>query len=456
MHATDSCGLPLTLGPDADRARAVEAWDGVQTGFLAHAAATPKHLGDALEAAPRFALAHAAKGFFLLLLGRAELEESAADALRAAQAEAPRLTPRERAYVEALELYVAGRMTAAADRLERQLRRAPEDSLAFKLVHALRFVLGDGVGMRASAERAMGAFEAGHPHEGYAKGCLAFALEETGAYAAAEAVGREAVLLAPDDAWGLHAVAHVLDMTARAADGVAWLGDRSDAWAHCNNFGYHVWWHLALFHLDRGEIEETLRLYDEHVRADRTDDYRDISNGASLLMRLEFEGVDVGTRWDELAELSANRTEDGCVVFADLHYLLALGGAGGRARDEVRLIRALKRSAAAQRGCQSRVAAEAGAPCAEGLHAFAHGDYVAAFDALRRAQPKLVTVGGSHAQRDVFDRTTIEAALRAGLLEEAEAAIRARIRRRGACDGYAERRLSRIAELRRAAATAAE
>ena len=45
---------------------------------------------------------------------------------------------------------------------------------------------------------------------------------------------------------------------------------------------------------------------------------------------LELEGVDTGARWDELALLSDKRAEDGCNVFADLHYLLALLNGGRR------------------------------------------------------------------------------------------------------------------------------
>jgi len=178
--------------------------------------------------------------------------------------------------------------------LDESLRTHPEDALALKLVQAVRFVLGDAMGMRSSIESVLPAY-ATHEFAPYVNGCYAFALEETG------------VLRANDDAWGVHAVAHVFDMTNRTQEGVTWLSSQPETWAHCNNFRYHVWWHLALFHLDRGDYAEALRLYDAEVRQDRTDDYRDISNAASLLSRLEIEGVDVGDRWDEMAAICENR-----------------------------------------------------------------------------------------------------------------------------------------------------
>ena len=91
-----------------------------------------------------------------------------------------------------------------------------------------------------------------------------------------------------------------------------------------------------------------------------------------MLMRLEAEGLDVGTRWEELADLAANRVEPGCVVFADLHYLLALGGAG-RTAEADRLIERLARDAQSREHDMHEVAAVAGHPAALGLAAFRAG-----------------------------------------------------------------------------------
>ncbi|MBL4928920.1 hypothetical protein [Fuscibacter oryzae] len=81
-------------------------------------------------------------------------------------------------------------------------------------------------------------------------------------------------------------------------------------------------------HLDLGNAKAALALYDRDIRTEKTDDYRDIANAASLLSRLELEGAPVGNRWDELAHLAETRATDGCLAFADLHYMLALCGGG--------------------------------------------------------------------------------------------------------------------------------
>jgi len=76
-------------------------------------------------------------------------------------------------------------------------------------------------------------------------------------YARAEEIGRRAVTLNPTDAWASHAVAHVMEMNARLGEGIAWLEEGSRYWAPYNGFVYHNCWHLALYHLDRGDAPRT-------------------------------------------------------------------------------------------------------------------------------------------------------------------------------------------------------
>ncbi|GMG81029.1 tetratricopeptide repeat protein [Paralimibaculum aggregatum] len=451
MTITDACGLAVTLPSDA----AAASWNATVRAALRHCRETPDHLGRCLGAAPDFAMGWAAKGLFTLLLGRSELAPLAREAEAKAQAALSRVggSRRERAYVIALGAWLAGRPRHAAEILSGVLTAAPEDALALKLDHSLRFLLGDRRGMLREAAAALPAYGPDHPLAGYALGCHAFALEEMGAYALAEQAGRHGLERTPDDAWGLHAVAHVYDMTAQNETGIAWLEGQTARWAHCNNFGAHLWWHLGLFHLDRGEIDRVLELYDSHVRAEHTDDYRDIANGASMLVRLEIEGIEVGDRWEELAALAAGRVEDGAVVFADLHYLLALGG-GERDAEAERLLARLAADAARREHDMHEVAAVAGHPAAVGLVAFRAGDYATAFERLRGVRCDMQRIGGSHAQRDVFSRLMIEAGIRAGRWAEAESEIRARVQRRGAEDGFTRRRLAALGRAR--AAVAAE
>ncbi len=439
MH--DICDCPVDLPSRV----ALEDWNGVVRGFLSHCTQTPVHLGAVLEAAPGFALGHAAKGLFSLMMGRAELTSVARDAYQTAQqCSADR---RAALWVRALGEWLAGRPSAAIEAMEDVLRVYPTDTLSAKVSHAIRFILGDAVGMRRSVERILAAHEE-HPLKGYLLGCHAFTLEETGEYEAAETTGLQGLIYAPDDAWGLHAVAHVYDMTGRPDAGINLIEDNQSAWDHCNNFRTHVWWHKALLHLDRGELDLVLALYDDQIRADKTDDYRDIANATSLLMRLELEGHSVGTRWDELAVFAAKRVDDGCLVFADLHYMLALSGAGNSGARASMLMRAA--TDATRPGEMPARVADPGLAAMAGLDAFAKGRFDQAFQNLAAARTKMQTIGGSHAQRDVFERMTIDAGLRAGRLDRTELILNERTSRRaGRDDSFAASRRAAIAAARR-------
>ncbi|NRB03172.1 MAG: tetratricopeptide repeat protein [Rhodobacteraceae bacterium] len=346
-----------------------------------------------------------------------------------------------------MESWLDGYPSRASEAMEAALRLQPRDTISAKVSHAILFILGDAKGMRASIERILDAHKF-HPLRGYLLGCHAFTLEETGDYEAAEHAGLEALIHAPDDAWGLHAVAHVYDMTANPDKGITLIESHPGAWDHCNNFRYHVWWHKALLHLDRGEVDKALSLYDTQIRADKTDDYRDISNATSLLTRLELEGKDVGNRWDELACLSENRIDDACVVFADLHYALALCAAG---RDDARAGMRLRYANTAKTPCEmSRRVSDPGKSALAGLEAFSEGRYDSAFANLLSARPSMQTIGGSHAQRDVFERITIDAGLRAGQVDAVEAVLNDRTAKRaGKRDRFAVSRYAALEEARR-------
>jgi hypothetical protein len=243
---------------------------------------------------------------------------------------------------------------------------------------------------------------------GFVLGCHAFALEEGGYFGEAEARGREAYANEASDAWGLHAVSHVMEMSNRTAEGIQWLDASRGDWKLCNNFAFHIGWHLALFHLDRGDVDRVLELYDQDVRYAQTDDFRDMANAASLLWRLSLDGVDVGHRWAELHDIASRRREDTTYVFGSLHYLLVLVAQGDK-RGAAELIMALRQRA---RGTddQAHVAATIGVPLAEILVGL--GETPCGRRSLTEMAAQLQCLGGSHAQRDVFLQSLLVTAFR--------------------------------------------
>jgi hypothetical protein len=401
---TDAYSLE-TSGTDAI---ATVAFEEAVRGLAAHRPSTGAALGRVLEADPDHVPALALKGFANLILAREELAAPAQAALAASRAALVARdggTADEQALVEALDLAAAGQFAGAADSLDRSFADRPTTFLPFKIAHALRFMLGDAKGMLAASQRMMARWNADRPAAGFLLGCHAFAVEEHGAYGAAEAYGRLAVALEPDDAWGAHAVSHVHEMRGDTASGIAWLEDSRSNWSRCNNFSFHMAWHLALLHLERGDHERVLRLYDEEVRPQQTDDFRDMANAVSLLWRLERLGVEVGGRWADLAEIARKRRADTTLVFASLHNLIALVALGDRPAA-AELVMALQ--VLAQGGSdQARVAAEVGLPLARAITGM--GTERGTLDRIAAAVPR---VGGSNAQRDLFVLALAEAASR--------------------------------------------
>jgi len=133
---------------------------------------------------------------------------------------------------------------------------------------------------------------------------------------------------------------------------------------------------------------------------------------SALLWRLLLRGVDVGDRWQALADRWAPVAESGNYAFNDLHAMMAFVGAG-RADGEARVL-AAQRAAMAGDGDNRAFTAEVGHPAAQALQAFGRGDYASTVRLLRPIRSHAHRFGGSHAQRDLLDLTLVEAALRGG------------------------------------------
>jgi len=422
---TDNHGLEITAAND----EAARAYDATLAAYLGFRRDTGAHLKAAFAADPDLVMGHCIKGFFLQLFANRVLIPKAHAALDAASAAADKhgATPRERRHIAALAAWLNEDMAGALADWEAILAEHPRDALALRLAHHFHFYLAPGEAMRASMDRVLGAWDETAPSYGFVLGMAAFALEEAGDFKPAERFGRDAVERNPDDIWAVHAVAHMIEMQGRYAEGIDWLTALEPHWTTAHNFRFHVWWHRALFHLERGEIDAVLALYDERIRGEEpdSDDYLDLSNGVALLWRLEALGIDVGDRWAELGEKSAGRGQDHQLVFADAHYLMALAAAG-RSEDTAAMLGRMEALARTSQATEAEVTRVVGLPLARAIVAYQGGDYAAAADALAPVADEVWRIGGSNAQRDLFAQVLIHAELKAGRFEAARARLAAR------------------------------
>jgi tetratricopeptide (TPR) repeat protein len=342
---------------------------------------------------------------------------------------ARRMNEREAAHLQVIGEWIAGDWAGAATSLDALLQRWPTDLLALQIGHQLDFFVGDAANLRDRPGRTLPELDAAHPHAAFVRGMQAFGLEESGHYEAAEAAGLAALEVNPDDVWAVHAVVHVLEMQGRVDDGIRFLTSRRDDWGSGNLFTVHNWWHLALFMLETGDIDEALAIYDGEVHnAGSAGVPLELLDASALLWRLYLDGHDTGGRFDAIADVWATRrSASSWYVFNDLHLVMALLGADRVAEAEQHisdLVGYVHRNGG---GTNLYMTEEIGVPAARGVLRFAQGRYDDAVAELFPIRRTLARFGGSHAQRDVLQRTLLEAAIRAGQTDVARGLVAERL-----------------------------
>jgi tetratricopeptide (TPR) repeat protein len=413
---TDARGLALTL---SDRS-ALEPFESALVAARTYRGDPVAPLDAALALDPSFGTAYAAKALILMTFFERRFSADALAVLDAGASALARGTAREKALAAAARQLAQGDWHGGVAALDRVLVEHPRDILALQVAHLMDFARGDALNLRNRISRVLPHWPTTLPGYSFVVGMHAFGLEECNQYPEAESAGMRALALAPEDCWAVHAVTHVMEMQGRIDEGAAFLTERKGDWATPDNgFAFHNWWHLALFHMDRGDFAAALAIYDEvlagaHAMAlSRVD-------ATALLWRLQLEGADVGKRFEAVADTweDALEGEGGFYAFNDFHAALAFA-ATGRERAATRLDAALEAAAWGKlaNGEMTRVV---GIDLVEAVAAFGQGRYVRAMEKLAAVRDLASRFGGSHAQRDVLTLTLIEAARRAGETRIAE------------------------------------
>ena len=385
--------------------------------FVAWRADTIGHLDAAITADSNFALPRILKAW-ILHGGRTMKYNPAIDRLIADIGSPDNLAPRDRALLNGLTAAHSGNFQAGAAVLEAHLATHPLDLVAHRILQFELFWCGRSRWMRDVAERAAHAWNDDSPSYPHFLAVRAFSNEEAGDYDTADRAGRGAVERAPDSAWGAHAIAHLLLMQGRMDEGRAWMENLCNNWGEANQIGHHNWWHLCLFLLEAEEHDQVLELLISRIRNPDSplvqavpDATIDLQNVASLLMRLELRGINVGDRWQVIADISANRTSDHANPFSSAHDAMALAAVGNFAAIEILV--ANMRTAGIDRGTLGHVTTALGIPLVKAMAAHRKHEYDKVIELLWPIRRSLYQIGGSHAQRDVFYQVLTHAAMHA-------------------------------------------
>jgi len=229
-----------------------------------------------------------------------------------------------------------------------------------------------------------------------------------------------------DDLWALHAVAHVYEMQSRHKEGAKLLDIPKDSLDDRNPFRGHIWWHAAMFALDLGEYDKVLEIYDESIRSVESTFYLDVQNTASLLTRLNLRGVDVGRRWKELADIAEQQIGDHVLAFTEMHYAMSLAADNRQSAIQTHLD-SLERFSGLKNRWSAAVMSTVGIKLCKAVIAHRKGDYEGYMKKVLPIRHHLNDIGGSHAQRDVFDQLLLDSAIKSNRLRLANSLVSERL-----------------------------
>jgi hypothetical protein len=423
--ASDRFGYPLTTSSEEAAGhyrRAIECM--LSANFGAADA-----LDAALRADPDFALARIAKARWLAVYMRspkAQAEAAAARALR------DRLTPREARHVEIVASAIEGAGPRALALLDEHLADYPLDELPlFLALGAFGLLAFSGRRDHREAELAMLQRLAPQWREDwFFLTFLGWARIESGSDVAAGIVEVERSLsLNPRNAWAAHALAHGYYEAGNADAGAAFVSGWMPEYDRQSQLHGHLSWHLALFELARDNVARAHEIYADSIRllVTHAPQVIKLADPAAFLWRCHIysDVAPEGDHWSEVAEYARCTFPRARMHFADLHAILADAALGDTAAARQRIGEARERLSAGSLP-QGEVVPVLG----EGIVAFARGDYAAAVDLIGSMLSEVPRVGGSHAQRELFEDTYIVACLRAGRGDAARDRLTERLARR--------------------------
>ena len=414
MH-TDAWGLPVTTSS----VRALEHYDRAVRALLGWEACALDEFQAATREDPGLAVAHAGAAICLFLEERFAEARAAAETARQTVAGA---SARERSHVEAMALLVVGKPPDAERAMREHLATYPRDLTVLQRLYFIWFWQGRFPEM-VDFTSAIATHYEGAPFFG---GLHAFALEQANRCDEAVRVADAALARDPRDAWGVHALAHALYEQAIFDTGITRLPPATHRCTGLNWFHNHLVWHLALMHFAKGEFERASAIGRGAFERTPSSIAGDLHDSISLLWRLSLVGEAVGDRWQPFVEIARQRLDRQGLLFHAAHLAMALAGAGDWATADTQMGMLRQRTGKDTTG----LVADVLIPLVEGVQAFARQEYRAAIERIEPLRPRIVELGGSRAQRDVFHDTLLEACFRAGDGDRAARLLAERVARR--------------------------
>ncbi|MGH2585009.1 MAG: tetratricopeptide repeat protein [Dehalococcoidia bacterium] len=456
MPFRDRYDLPLSSASALAMERYVEGIDRT----LAGNAGADRCLEEAVAADEGFALAQIA-------LARSEqfrgLIPQARERAARARALTDGVTPREQRHVETIATAIEqGGGPVALAAVKEHIAQYPRDAFVLSQASGVYGLIGfSGRQDRNEEQYALldGVVDA-YGDDWWFLSAYGFACTELFRVEEGRRLVERSLQIYDRNAHGAHALGHVFYETGDAAGGVAFLDPWIATYDRTAQLHGHLSWHLALFELAAGNAGRVMELYERNIgpRGAQSAPLGILADSASLLWRCDLyawgsrgrslrpEGVGEPSglalersegfpnseasqghslRWDEVRDLAARAFPRPGITFADVHAALAYAAA----RDQELLDRLT--AGLRERAEEGKLPAGEGVvSLVQGIAAFARKDYDETVRQLEPVADQVIRIGGSHAQREVFEDTLLEAYLRTGRDAQAETLLRERLERR--------------------------
>jgi tetratricopeptide (TPR) repeat protein len=382
---------------------------------------------QAIEADEGLALAHGGLAVMLALQGDlTNAKESVAQAKLLAKG----TTRREQQHVEAMSLFINGQGHQSLALIREHVAEFPRDMFMLRLASRL-FLLGcSGAGVANFGPELLcllRGVESSYGDDWAFLGQYSFAHHESGLLKEALGYGERSLELMPSNANASHSVAHVYFESGDPSGGREFLSGWLPTYDKRAPFHVHLSWHQALFELADCRYDRVHDLYEKDIRPSvQAISPISLADSASLMWRLQiYGGAPPPAQWDEVRDQAAPAADNAGPAFRDAHAALAFAASG----DEIKLCRLTDRlQSLATNG--DPLASEMTLPLAKAIGSFAEGNYVETVRLMEPIVPQLARIGGSHAQREVFEDTYLESCLRAEQYDKAEAVLTQRLKRR--------------------------
>ena len=404
---SDCYGLPITT-----HSREALAWynRGVR-GLLGFRQDAPECFLKALALDPELKMAKSHLGMCYFMEESAPMIAKAQECFKQSCAGLENVSDRERDVLETVLAWAQGKGRAAMERMLAAIKARPREASLIQRLYFIYFMQGSADKMRDLVAEAL-------PHyddDSYILGMYSFALEETRDFARALEIGNKARALNAEDIWTVHALAHAYYETGAFGQGTQLLTEAMPQCEGLGSFRTHIAWHLAVLLWEQGQYRKALGLYHDRFPDPAVLEPPNFVDAVTLLWRLNLTGQPTPKEWEALTPSLEQMRTLPTYLFNQMHVVLGLAGA--KKIDSAQAY--LDNLRARVKPDRPGVLGEVGLPLAEGLLAYAKGDYARTVDCLLPIKDRIVNIGGSHAQRAVFADILIDACLRSGAYDAA-------------------------------------